>query len=729
MKEYRKWLLWIIVIVPAIAWLGGRFITPGPLPQYPSSHYAGRGAQPAKPVQTQSTAQSGQDASSAPSSINGAVNATTSGTTAATASANCPATPAANVVSTGRGRAIATTTAMTGSDLYKLIDTAPQCISRIVFVNGQNMVRVERDGQMPALVKVSDNGGKQALLAKLDKASVPFLAAEVEVDPVAKLITDNFGIIIMVALVLGLFWLTNRQQRKAMGGVKGMGKSRSKDAADLGASIKKVTFNDVAGCEEAVKELRRIVKSVVGADIYAEFGAEMPKGIMLKGPPGTGKTLLARAVAHETDGSFETTSGSDFVEMLVGVGASRVRDLFENARKKVAETKKPHVIFIDEIDAIGGKRGGGASASRNEEREQTLNQLLVEMDGVVSNEGIIVIAATNRVDMLDEALLRPGRFDCHVSVDLPDRAGREAIFAIHIGDRTIASDVRLSDLSHRTYGYSGAEIMGVFKRAATLAAERYDKRTKDLLQSGVSPEEVKATVAKEITLADFDEGIDFVRYGNADPSKQARMRVEDKQNTAYHEAGHAIAGMIAPFADKVVKITIMRRSKALGYVQTMPDVDRLGLTYQQALSRIVMTMAGRCAQEVYLNTVDTGASNDFRQACDTARNMVTAWGMSRLGPISVGESAGAGPFGGAGSGGAFGNELGNEIDREWRYITSVCYKAAKHIVTSEKDLMEALVAELMENETVLSGKWEAMLKKHPISVKWEDLTLPTMELA
>jgi cell division protease FtsH len=510
-----------------------------------------------------------------------------------------------------------------------------------------------------------------------------------------------------------------------MGGITGMGKSRSQDAEKMRSSITKVTFKDVAGCEEAVKELRRVVKGIVGAEVYKDFGAELPKGVLLVGPPGTGKTLLAKAVATETDGSFEVTSGSAFVEMLVGVGASRVRDLFANARKKVAETKKPHVIFIDEIDAVGGKRGGTA-ANSNTEREQTLNQILVEMDGVISNEGIIIIAATNRVDMLDEALLRPGRFDCHVSVDLPDRKGREDIFAIHIGQKPLAGEVTLSALAQRTYGYSGAEIKGVCNRAFILAAERYASDFRNLIDSGLSSEEAKQKLVKETLLKDFDEGIDFVRYGNPDAAKQSRMKEVDKKNTAYHEACHAVASVVCPEADPVVKITIMRRSKALGYVQTMPDTDRVSFTRDQALSRIVMAMAGRAGQEIFLNTVDTGASNDFQQATDMARQMVAVWGMSRLGPISVGDRA-AGPFGGAGSHAGFGQDLGNEIDREWRYITKTCYEAAKTIARADRERVEALVTVLMEKETMLADEWKELLARIPAKIDWKSLKLPEFE--
>ncbi|CAN5127328.1 ATP-dependent zinc metalloprotease FtsH [soil metagenome] len=713
MKPNTKFILWILGAF-LFAFIAGRFVTPGPVPAPKPVHAPGRAAavyvQPIKPSQT-----SEKDISNIPTIS--AAPAITSGSPSGAAFVQAPV---------NRGQQTPTTSDLTISELYQLIESNPKSIANVSFINSENIVRVERVNQLPSLVKVSDVGGKQALLAKLDKSKISFQTVEPKVDPIAKLISENFGTILVLLVIVGFLIYSSRRAAKQMGSITGMGKSRSKDVEKLKDSIAKVTFKDVAGCEEAVKELRRVVKGLVGANVYKEFGAELPKGILLIGPPGTGKTLLAKAVAHETGGSFEVTSGSAFVEMLVGVGASRVRDLFESARKKVAESKKPHIIFIDEIDAVGGKRGGGTGSGSNSEREQTLNQILVEMDGVIGNQGIIIIAATNRVDMLDDALLRPGRFDCHVSVDLPDRAGREAIFAIHIGERLIASDVTLAGLAHRTYGYSGAEIKGVCNRAFILAAERYAGRREALVQSGMSAEQVAAELVKETTMVDFDEGVDFVRYGNPDVAKQGRMKIIDKKNTAYHEAGHADTAVISPDADPVVKITIMRRSKALGYVQTMPDTDRVSITRQQALSRIVMAMAGRAAQEVFLNTVDAGASNDFQQAADMAKRMVTAWGMSRLGPISVGER-GEGPFGGGGGHAGFGQDLGNEIDREIRYITSTCYKAAKKIVEANRERIEALVAILMHKETVLADEWQALLKAYPSKIKWEDLTLPEAE--
>lgn len=702
MKTNVKYALWILCVF-LIAFVAGRFREPGSVHALQQQHApvgcGGRGhvcvATPAQPAP-------GQVVSSTPTVVQ-------------------PGAPPAKT---------APVAIESFSQLLSVIEEQPASITSITITNGLNVVKVSRPGLPDASVVVPDEGGKAALIARAASQKVTVVAREIKVDPVVKFVSDNFVTFLVLGVVIFLFTMGQRGMAKQMGGVKSMGKSRARDADENRDKIKKVTFNDVAGCDEAVKELRRVVKGIVGAEIYQKFQAELPRGILLIGPPGTGKTLLAKAVAGESDGTFDITSGSDFVEMLVGVGASRVRDLFDNARKKVAETGKPHVIFIDEIDAVGGKRGGGTSMGSNSEREQTLNQILVEMDGMVSNEGIIIIAATNRVDMLDDALLRPGRFDCHVSVDLPDRSGREAIFAIHIGDRMLAADVSLGKLAHRTFGYSGAEIKGIVNRASIVAAERYAARLRDLQESGLTQAEIDAQLVPEVTLKDFDEGIDFVRYGNAVPSKQARMSEKDKKNTAYHEAGHAVSAVVFPDSDPVVKITIMRRSKALGYVQYMPETDRVSFSREQAIARIVSAMAGRATQEVFLKTFDTGASNDFQQATDMARKMVTQWGMSRLGNISVGER-GEGPFG-AGSGGGYagvGPELSNEIDREWRYIVDTCYRAAVTIVKAESERIEKIAAILLDKETMLVDEWKALLDAVPSRVDLRTLVLPVFQPA
>lgn len=613
---------------------------------------------------------------------------------------------------------------LTYTQLISLIETSPASVKKLVLQNGSDSVVIVREGKQDFKLVLPDDGGKQELRA-LAKSKSVVLEVLPQPEPGANIPAIASVAILFVILVVVLAQVGRRGGAGGgaggMGRAMGVGASPAKRVDKLGANIPKVTFADVAGCDEAVTELKRVVKGIVGKDVYDAFGAKLPAGILLIGPPGTGKTLLAKAVAGESKGTMDILSGSDFVQMFVGVGAARVRDLFANARKTVAETKRPHIIFIDEIDAVGGKRGGGAAKSSHEEREQTLNQLLVEMDGVQSNEGIIVMAATNRVDMLDDALLRPGRFDCHVSVDLPDKVGREKIFAIHLRKKPIAPDVTLATLAARTYGYSGAEIEGACNRAAIMGAERWAVQAKALTDGGTPAAELPTVLPKQILLTEFDEAIDFVKYGGANVSSQARMPVEEKKNTAIHEAGHACAGAVLEGCDPVVKITIMRRSKALGYVQYMPDTDRFSFTLKQAVSRIVSSLAGRAAQEVLLDTIDTGASNDFEQANRLARQMVTRWGMSTLGHIFVGE---AGPsIGRGGSGGdiGFGSALADKVDAEVQRIVSACYGIAKTIVAKDRKRLEAVAALLLEKETILIDEWKALLERIPTAVEKTDV--------
>ncbi len=657
MTRNTKFVIWVFAVA-LFAFVAGRFVPPHEvnLPVQTTSHgspqgrhVSSRGAPVAQPAQT------------------------------------APSSPAVQSTATGRA-APQPQQLISVSDLGDLMDAKPSTIVSLTFTNGSNDVLVGRVDGSNFTVTVPDDG-KGDLREQAATDHIRVVVKEVKVDPIAHFISNNLLTLIVLGGMVAFFFLAQNAQKKQAKGVMGFGSSRAKDADKLKENIEKASFSDVAGCDEAVKELRRIVKGIVGTDVYELFHAELPKGVLLIGPPGTGKTHLARAVAGETGGSFDITSGSDFVEMLVGVGASRVRDMFDKARKKVAETKKPHIIFIDEIDAIGGKRGGAGVPGNNSEREQTLNQILVEMDGMVGNEGIFIIAATNRVDMLDEALLRQGRFDCHVSVDLPDKAGREQIFQIHLRDILgdgvfLGADVTLAGLAHRTYSYSGAEIKGVCNRAKILAAERYAPMIEGWKAKGKTIAEIKKLVRLEVAISDFDEAIDFVRYGNAAESKQARMNEVDKKNTAVHEAGHALAAAAMPGCDPVVKITIMRRSRALGYVQYLPENDRVSFTRDQALSRIVSMMAGRAAQEIILGTCDTGASNDFQQATDMARQMVVSWGMSKLGYISVGSRQDM--MGTSGAPNRVGPDLANEIDREWRAITSACSKAERQIVDDRR---------------------------------------------
>ncbi|MBX9688126.1 MAG: AAA family ATPase [Candidatus Obscuribacterales bacterium] len=633
------------------------------------------------------------------------------------------------VQATGRGAVVATSAAPPSaraavpppesiqySELLELIKAGK--VSSLSFENGSSSVLVSQNGKADCKVVIPDDGKAELrALAALHSVKVK-VQAQPEPGPNMLAILGVVGTFLLI-LIIGSQLLRRASPES---GIFNIAKSPGRRVDQLGDSVPKVTFDQVAGADEAVKELRRVVTGLVGRDTYAAFDAELPTGILLVGPPGTGKTMLAKATAGECEGGMDILSGSDFVFMLVGVGAGRVRDLFASARKSVAETGMPHVLFIDEIDAIGGKRGGGASSNGgNQEREQTLNQLLVEMDGVQDNRGILVMGATNRLDMLDEALLRPGRFDCHVRVDLPDRRGREAIFAIHCVRKPLAAEVTLAHLADRTYGYSGADIKGACNRAAILAAERWFHETESLRQQGLSEAQIAAQHPRQILLKDFDEGIDFVRHGNAEPGKQAGMTDVQKRNTAIHEAGHACVSQVMPGSDPVVKITILRRARALGYVQQMPDGDRVGLEMSEAMARIVTALAGRAAQVVLLGVKDSGASNDFQQANHMARLMVTRWGMSRLGHIYVGESDGSPMPGMSANGLSCGPALADRIDLEVSRIVEACYALAKSVVTADRERIEKLNAILLEQETILADQWKSFCRDNPSNLKAEDL--------
>lgn len=740
MTKNFKFVIWILAVAVFAASVG--YMLPSrPMPDTTQSVPTGRGSvrKAVEPkVQQPAAASPIVSSQEAPASE-------LSKQTTAPASPAAPAKPAVSLPDKG-GK-------ISYKQLLEYLNGDISLISKIVFKNGSDTVIVHRKSRPHYEVVVPEDVGKAELRRKAEELKIYYEVQSTTAD-------DNpymrIGIIVGV-FVVGLLIFTYFSRRQggaaagARNGTSNFGQTTAKDVADLGDSVPKVTFNDVAGCDEAVKELKRVVFGFSKQIVYDSFDAKLPRGILLLGPPGTGKTLLATAVAGECDGTMQVLSGSDFVEMYVGVGAARVRDTFAKGRLKVKETGKPHVIFIDEIDAVGGKRGNGVNS--NTEREQTLNALLVEMNGVNNNKGIIVIAATNRVDMLDEALVRPGRFDCHISVDMPDKTGREKIFAIHTRKKPLAKNVNPAILAARSYGYSGAEIAGACDRAALIAAERWaeipgaaevlakwDEAAK--LRKDCEAEEVKNNPAlrkeasekagilqaegdalatklppREIFLADFDEGIDFVRHGGAKVSAQAGMQSSEKENTAVHEAGHACAAAVLKASDPVVKATIMRRSRALGYVQYMPETDRVSFSDEQAVTRIIIAMAGRAAQEVYLNKVDTGASNDFEQASDMARRMVTSWGMSRLGQISVGDR-GAAPMGGMSGGGSmgYGSNLANEIDAEWRRITRECYKIARYIVETDKERMEYVTKKLLEDETILRPEWLEILERFPSKV-------------
>lgn len=445
-------------------------------------------------------------------------------------------------------------------------------------------------------------------------------------------------------------------------------------------SKEKVRFTDVAGADEEKEELKEVVDFLKDPKKFIEVGARIPRGVLMVGPPGTGKTLLAKAVAGEANVPFFSISGSDFVEMYVGVGASRVRDLFATAKRN-----KPCIIFIDEIDAVGRQRGAGLGGG-HDEREQTLNQLLVQMDGFETSEGIIVMAATNRADILDPALLRPGRFDRQIHVNLPDIRGREAIFKVHARNKPIDAAVDFKVLARATSGFSGADIANLLNESAILCA-----------RAG----------RKSITMEDIYEGIDKVVMG---PQKKSRVVTEvDKRITAYHEAGHAIVAMSIKECDPVHEVTIIPRGNAAGFTMIRPENDNNHETINSLKASLAMTMGGRAAEELIILDYTTGACGDIRQATSIARRMVTEWGMSELGPVYYGSSHEVFLGRDYGSSHAYSEDMAAKIDGEVNRIVEEAHQRAKGILTEGKDKLETLVRVLVECETIYDTEMKMIM--------------------
>lgn len=471
----------------------------------------------------------------------------------------------------------------------------------------------------------------------------------------------------MVILVGAAFYFITRQMGSAN---KSMDFGRSR--ARLSENNNKVTFEDVAGLTEEKEEVAELIDFLKNPKKFQKLGARIPKGVLLVGPPGTGKTLLARAVAGEANVPFYFISGSEFVELFVGVGASRVRDMFKQAKQSA-----PCLIFIDEIDAVGRQRGAGLGGG-HDEREQTLNQLLTEMDGFGANEGIIIIAATNRPDVLDPALLRPGRFDRQVQVNLPDCKGRKEILAVHAKNKIFAKGVKLENIAERTVGFSGADLENLLNEAALLAV----RRDKD-----------------SITMAEIDEAHDRVLMGPAKTSK--KYTENDKKLVAYHEAGHAVLGIKLDGANDVQKITIIPRGYAGGYTMMLPKEERFTATKKELLERIVGLLGGRVAEEMIFDEVTTGAHNDFEQATKIARAMVTEYGMSSLGPVQLEQQEGSVFLGrDYNKSRNFSSQVAFEIDQEMRKIMDDCYKQAQKILKENKDLLDLIANVLLEKETI-----------------------------
>ena len=525
-------------------------------------------------------------------------------------------------------------------------------------------VRVPLTDSVISNIMNSEESTDFKLTTKTDPESSTLLLVLVNVVPI-------------VAIVgFGFFFLT-----RSMGGAnKSMDFGRSK--AKLNDGNNKTTFKDVAGLDEEKEEVRELIDFLKNPKRFTKLGARIPKGVLLEGPPGTGKTLLAKAVAGEANVPFYFISGSDFVELFVGVGASRVRDMFKQAKHTA-----PCLIFIDEIDAVGRQRGTGLGGG-HDEREQTLNQLLTEMDGFGVNEGIIVMAATNRSDVLDPALLRPGRFDRKVIVDLPDVREREEILKVHARNKILSPSVKLSNIAKRTPGFSGAALENLLNEAALLAV----RRNKDA-----------------ITMSEIDEATDRVIGG---PAKVSRKYTDhEKEVVAYHEAGHAVIGIKLSHADVVQKITIIPRGNAGGYNLMMPKEETYFSTKTELIERITGLLGGRTAEEIRFKEVTTGAHNDFEKATKIARSMVTEYGMSDLGLVQLEQQEG-GVFLGRDYNKSrnFSNEMAHEIDKEVRKIMDECHKKAEEILRENKDLLKLIAETLLEHETITREEIESLVE-------------------
>ncbi|MFD5256549.1 ATP-dependent zinc metalloprotease FtsH [Streptomyces bobili] len=472
----------------------------------------------------------------------------------------------------------------------------------------------------------------------------------------------------MVLLIAVWVFIARRMRSGGLGGAGGMlGRKAPPKPVELEPGQERTTFDDVAGIDEVAGELSDVVDFLKNPDAYRRMGAKMPRGVLLSGPPGTGKTLLARAVAGEAGVPFFSASASEFIEMIVGVGASRVRELFAEARKVA-----PSIIFIDEIDTIGRARGGGSAMGGHDEREQTLNQILTEMDGFSGSEGVIVLAATNRADILDPALTRPGRFDRIVSVSPPDRGGREAILAIHTREIPLAPDVDLAQVARTTPGMTGAELANLANEAALLAVKRGQQ---------------------QVSRSDLSEALEKVQLG---AERSLVMPEEERRRTAYHESGHALLGMLQPGADPVRKITIVPRGRALGVTLSTPDADRYAYTEEYLRGRIIGALGGMAAEHVVYDMITTGSENDLEQVTTIVRGMVARWGMSgRVGRMSVLPGDAQQAYGLSAA-----PRTLDAIDDEMRRVVDECYEEACRKLRDHRGQLDALAQALLENETL-----------------------------
>ncbi len=519
---------------------------------------------------------------------------------------------------------------------------------------------------------------------------------DVEPDPDSSSLLYIVVNVLPLLLLVGVaFWFLNRQLAGSKSSLD-FGKSKAR----LSSDTNKVTFKDVAGLKEEKEEVKEIIDFLKNPKKFQSLGARIPKGILLFGPPGTGKTLLAKAVAGEANVPFYFISGSDFVELFVGVGASRVRDMFQQAKRNA-----PCLIFIDEIDAVGRQRGTGLGGG-HDEREQTLNQLLTEMDGFGANEGIIIMAATNRPDVLDPALLRPGRFDRQVTVNLPDVREREEILAVHAKNKTLAEGVTLENLAKRTPGFSGADLENLLNEAALLAVRRNKSK---------------------ITMSEIDEATDRVLMGPAKTSH--KYSEDDRKLVAYHEAGHAVIGLKLDNANDVQKVTIIPRGSAGGYNMMVPSVEKLCSTKTDLLEEITGLLGGRTAEEVVFGEITTGAQNDFEKATKIARAMVTEYGMSDLGPLQFEQKEGSVFLGrDYNKSQHFSNEVANEIDMEMRKIINNCHKKATEIIKENRDLLKLIAEALLEYETLTKEQIDYLVANGKMPDEDEDTNYEAMSV-
>lgn len=551
-----------------------------------------------------------------------------------------------------------------------------------VEINGQAVVVKTSDGQRYETFNPNDPHMIDDLLtANVEIKSIP---------PAKQSLLMEIFISWFPMMLLILVWVIYMRRMQQSGGMGGntFGKSKAKMLTEDKMTVK---FNDVAGCEEAKEEVKEIVDFLRDPPKFQKLGGKMPRGILMVGPPGTGKTLLARAIAGEAGVKFFSISGSDFVEMFVGVGASRVRDMFVQAKEHA-----PCIIFIDEIDAVGRQRGGAGMGGGNDEREQTLNQLLVEMDGFDGDQGVIIIAATNRADILDKALLRPGRFDRQVNVGLPDVRGREQILNVHIKKVPAAADVELKYIARGTPGFSGAELANVVNEAALFAA-RANKT--------------------EVNMSDLEKAKDKILMGVE--KRTMIMSEEDKLLTAYHEAGHCIVGQKSPDHDPVYKVSIMPRGRALGITMFLPERDQYSASKRKLESQIAGLFGGRIAEVMIFGNdrVTTGASNDIERATELARNMVTRWGLSeKLGPLVYGEEGGQPFMGHPGTqGSAVSSNVAHMIDEEIRSVIDRNYQRAETILKENIDILHKMADALMKWETIDKDQIDAMMaRKEPL---------------